>query len=376
MGGTIRPQLYRLPIKIFVTGCEAVNGKLPQKYKKLFLVTFVAVVVYVVLKYLLPLVLPFVFAYFICRLLYPAAKTVSQKLRVPKTLCCVVFVCGFALLILAVMIGGGWYLLTQIGRFSHNFEQTGAWLDDVWQRFSGLVSSVAGSTKEDLQSALCQWGENLIALIREKLPEAAAGAAVGAAKGIGTFFIVFVIAIVGAILLMKNKERISRQLSENLFAREITSLTSRICETSAGFFKCQVIIIAVIALVLSMGLKLSGSSYSVLFGIVIAVLDALPVIGSGTILLPWAVISLIDGRYIHSIVLVVLYILCTLIREFLEPRLMGSNLGINEFYMLMATFTGLSLFGVWGIFLGPLGMVMILEILRQLEIYYDENDGK
>ena len=55
---------------------------------------------------------------------------------------------------------------------------------------------------------------------------------------------------------------------------------------------------------------------------------------------------------------------------------MGSNLGINEFYMLMATFTGLSLFGVWGIFLGPLGMVMILEILRQLETYYDENDGK
>ena len=111
---------------IYGNRCVLMSRKSAQKYKKLFLVTFVAVIVYVVLKYLLPLVLPFVFAYFICRLLYPAAKTVSQKLRVPKTLCCVVFVCGFALLILAVMIGGGWYLLTQIGRFSHNFEQTGA----------------------------------------------------------------------------------------------------------------------------------------------------------------------------------------------------------------------------------------------------------
>lgn len=352
------------------------NGKLPQKYKKLFLVTLVAVIVYVVLKFLLPLVLPFVFAYFICRLLYPAALWLSKKLHVPKTLSSVVLVGGLALGIMAGTGGGIWYLVKQTGRLAQDMDRAGQWLDQMWQKLCGLIASLAGRSQELVYSSMCRWGENFMNMIREKLPEAAAGLAVGAAKGIGTFFIIFVVAIVGAILLMKNKERISRQLSENLFAREITSLTSRICQTSAGFFKCQIIIITVIAVILSAGLKLAGSSYSVLLGIMIAVLDALPVIGSGTILLPWAAAVFLSGRYLFGVILIILYILCTLVREFLEPRLMGNNLGINEFYMLMATFTGLSLFGVWGIFLGPLGMVMILEILRQLEAYYDDARGK
>ena len=80
---------------------------------------------------------------------------------------------------------------------------------------------------------------------------------------------------------------------------------------------------SVIAVILSAGLKLAGSSYSVLLGIMIAVLDALPVIGSGTILLPWAAAVFLSGRYLFGVILIILYILCTLVREFLEPRLMG-----------------------------------------------------
>ena len=186
-------------------------------------------------------------------------------------------------------------------------------------------------------------------------------------KGLGTAAVVVLVSLVGAVLLMKNKKRIARQLKQSVFAREITTLTGRICQVSAGFFKCQIIIIGIIAVILSAGLALMGNDYAVLIGITVAVLDALPVIGSGTVLLPWAFFSLLDKNFSDAAVLVILYVLCTVVRELLEPRLMGEKLGINEFYMLMATFTGLALFGVSGIFLGPAGMVMIIEILKQLE---------
>ena len=142
---------------------------------------------------------------------------------------------------------------------------------------------------------------------------------------------------------------------------------SRVCEVTVGFFKCQAIIILVNAVVLSIGLRFMGNTYGILIGCALAFLDALPVIGSGTVLLPWAVFSLLMEQYKNAVVLLVLYGICTIIREVLEPRLMGDKLGINEFYMLMATFMGITLFGVWGIFLGPVGMIMILEILKQME---------
>ena len=173
------------------------NGKLPQKYKKLFLVTLVAVIVYVVLKFLLPLVLPFVFAYFICRLLYPAALWLSKKLHVPKTLSSVVLVGGLALGIMAGTGGGIWYLVKQTGRLAQDMDRAGQWFGpDVAKTvrpycifgrpFSGigLFLHVPVGVK-----------------IYEHDPGKASGSCRrtggGCAKGIGTFFIIFVVAIVG-----------------------------------------------------------------------------------------------------------------------------------------------------------------------------------
>ena len=128
---------------------------------------------------------------------------------------------------------------------AQDMDRAGQWLDQMWQKLCGLIASLAGRSQELVYSSMCQWGENFMNMIREKLPEAAAGLAVGAAKGIGTFFIIFVVAIVGAILLMKNKERISRQLSENLFAPGDYIPYIPDLPDQRRIFKCQIIIITV-----------------------------------------------------------------------------------------------------------------------------------
>ncbi len=338
-----------------------------QKYKKLFLAALVTVIVYIVLKYLLPLVLPFVLAYFICRLLYPAAEKLSNRLRLPLGLCAAVCVGLFSLVIIIAFVAGLGYLMSQVGRMSQGILQSEAWMSRMFDQLCESLSWLTGDSGAAVRALVCDWGERMTFWLDEKLPELAAGLVVPVTKGLGTAAVVVLVSLVGAVLLMKNKKRIARQLKQSVFAREITTLTGRICQVSAGFFKCQIIIIGIIAVILSAGLALMGNDYAVLIGITVAVLDALPVIGSGTVLLPWAFFSLLDKNFSDAAVLVILYVLCTVVRELLEPRLMGEKLGINEFYMLMATFTGLALFGVSGIFLGPAGMVMIIEILKQLE---------
>lgn len=343
------------------------SPKSAQKYKKLFLVVLAAAVVYIVLKYFLPLVLPFVFAYFICRLLYPWAVKLSKKTHLPLTLCSAVLVCLLTVLFAAAFAGAAWYLFSQFGKLSQSLLHSEQWMNEFLDKVCSWLSGITGDSSEAVRTLLCSLGDKLMVWLRDRLPELTAGLIVPMVKTLGTIFILIVISVVGAVLLMKNKQRITRQLKSNIFAREITMLTGRVCQVGAGFFRCQMIIIGIIAVILSAGLLLMGNSYAVLIGVTVAFLDALPVIGSGTVLLPWALFALFDRNYMSAVVLVILYILCTVVREILEPRLMGDKLGINEFYMLMATFIGIALFGVSGILLGPLGMVMILEILKQME---------
>ena len=85
---------------------------------------------------------------------------------------------------------------------------------------------------------------------------------------------------------------------------------------------------------------------------------------------PWAIIDIFIGNYKAALILAVVYALCAALREVLEAKLMGNSMGVNEFYMLAATFIGMNLFGLWGIILGPVGLVLILELLRQLKERY------
>ena len=99
-----------------------------------------------------------------------------------------------------------------------------------------------------------------------------------------------------------------------------------------------------------------------MLGIGVAVFDAFPVLGSGLILVPWAVVCLLKGAYVQVAVLLVMYLLCLLVREGLEPKLLGNRIGIPPLYTLMAVYVGVELFGLWGVILGPFGLVIIRAV--------------
>ena len=106
---------------------------------------------------------------------------------------------------------------------------------------------------------------------------------------------------------------------------------------------------------------LMGSSYALLAGIGIGLLDALPVFGTGTVLIPWALLSAVQGHPGKAAVLAALYLVCYFLREILEARMMGGVAGLSPLETLMAMYAGLRLFGLAGLFLGPAGLLIIRE---------------
>ena len=104
-----------------------------------------------------------------------------------------------------------------------------------------------------------------------------------------------------------------------------------------------------------------------LWGILAGVLDALPFIGTGVVLVPLAVQQFFCGSYVRGVVCLLLYAACIFIRELLEPKLIGKRIGVSPIAILLSIYGGIQLFGLWGIIGGPLGFVMIYQTILSLE---------
>lgn len=102
-----------------------------------------------------------------------------------------------------------------------------------------------------------------------------------------------------------------------------------------------------------------NTGYIFIIAIAIAVFDILPVAGSGGILIPWALISLITGNFGQAIGLIVMYVIITVIRQYIEPKIMGSSLGVHPIVTLAGLYFGLKLFGFMGMFIVPITVMTI-----------------
>lgn len=158
---------------------------------------------------------------------------------------------------------------------------------------------------------------------------------------------------------MEEYNSISNDISNSDMYKRISPLINVVKEALGGYFKTQGIIICVVAILCSLGLFIIKNPYAILIGIIIAVLDAFPILGSGSVLIPWAVIYIFQGRLVYAAVIGVTYLLCLCAREFLEPKLMGRSTGLRPIYMIISFYAGIQLFGIIGVILGPIAFVVI-----------------
>lgn len=104
-----------------------------------------------------------------------------------------------------------------------------------------------------------------------------------------------------------------------------------------------------------------GNPYYILAGVGIGILDALPVFGTGTVLIPWTLLCFLRGKWGRGMAVFAIYLLCYFLREILEARLMANQVGLTPLETLVSIYVGLQLFGLWGFLLGPVGILIVKE---------------
>lgn len=127
-----------------------------------------------------------------------------------------------------------------------------------------------------------------------------------------------------------------------------------------GYFKAQLKIEVWMYLLLYLGLMIAGVKYAALVALGIAFLDFFPVFGTGTVLAPWAVIELLNGDYVQAVIFIVLWGAGQLLRQIIQPKIMGDSMGMPPIPTLFLLYIGWKLNGVWGMIIAlPLAIIIL-----------------
>lgn len=150
-------------------------------------------------------------------------------------------------------------------------------------------------------------------------------------------------------------------MSKKEFIKEVIRDTGKGVK---GYFKSRLIIMAFTFLILIIGFDIIEAPLPVLMAILIAIVDILPLIGAGIIMIPWAIISYFVIDKDLGIGLAVVYVVLTVIKQIMEPKILGDQIGLRPIYTFLATVLGSIIFGPLGLILGPIIAVIINSVIK------------
>ena len=178
-----------------------------------------------------------------------------------------------------------------------------------------------------------------------------------------------VIAVISGVLFVKDLAEIRKQLRTFRFYPKWRRVLLRLKDTGVAYIKAQAIIMVVIAAICVGALWIMKNPYYLVLGIGLGVMDALPVIGTGLVTYPAAIIFFLKGDLVMAAGFLVIELLTSVVRELMEPRLIGKKVGTYPVVIMAAVYVGLFVFGIWGFVLGPVALLLIYAIGKEWDIW-------
>ena len=332
-----------------------------------------AAILVVVFKYALPILLPFVVAWVVALILQPIINFLSKKAKIPKWLSVIVLVLLTLFLlswaIYAIIVRASTELLSlsqELLKMFENFSNEPNGIDSFIDKLnslipfidlSGFLHNIWNNLDEYIASAL----KNLVSLVSSSVVPLITKIVMA----IPNAFVFFIITIISAVYISIDFKKINTFISYQ-FPEKARAFMKMVKEqfvlTIGKYVRAYGLLILITFTELFIGFSILGVSYSFIIAMITAFVDILPVLGTGTILIPWGVYMLISGNYFMGIGILILYVIITVIRQILEPKIVGSYVGLYPLVTLMAMYIGTKVMGFFGLFLFPITIILLKKM--------------
>ncbi len=319
---------------------------------------------------LLSLFAPFLLAFLAAWALSPLVRWLHGKLGLSRN------ILSLALLLLVFAALGAllWSLFTGILRevvsLAGNWEALVASLQSVVDRLGVLFSrgmahlpASARATADSLVEQFFQWLETVI----PRFLTAVVDKGTSLVTALPSFAVASIVFVMACYFIVSDFPHLRTSLVDRLpqGPRYVLSLIRRAVSAGfGGYIRAELILSAGVFVILLAGFFLIHQPYALLLALALAVLDFIPILGSGTVMVPWAVIDLFTGQLRHAVGLMVVWGLVALFRRVGEPKVLGNQTGLSPLLSLASVYVGMQLAGVAGMILGPVLCLVVLNVLR------------
>ena len=330
-------------------------------YSKLTVVVLGAsALAYVVFRYLLTVVFPFLIAWSVALAVRPLAKKLHKYIKIPERALRLIIALLLISLTAFLVFFSAYRLLMQGWRILNNLSEGGA-LDtlidallnpeSLLSRFlpQGVVESISGATDAAVKALLSTFADF----------------AAGFVSGVPRIFLFIIITLIAVVYFTLDLEGVNSFFGKKTPPRVLKSLL----KLKNGFFtvgvryvRAYLTVMLVVFSVSIIGLLLLGVEYAFLLAVIISALDILPAVGVGTVLVPWGIFEIATGSAGRGIGLIVLFLIVELVRQIVEPRVVGKNLGLHPLASLLLLWSAYSILGFLGIIFVPVLVVIIYAL--------------
>ena len=344
--------------------------------KKSFIINivFYGIVIAIVLlvgKYILPILTPFVIAFAVASLFNWLTKLMGFKRESLRRLVAILF-CSvlYAMVFVGVLMAGAKLI-----------NEAGSILTAIPSAFSNQIMPFLDTMATHLETAVTPYDTQLASYIDSLTNSVASNLGkfvtdfsktavvfvTNCATSIPGLIVQIVITVISTFFILLDYEKICTFLLRLIPAgkRELLSTSMHYTKTMlAVYIKSYSLLFLLTFVELSIGFLLLGVKHAILIAVTISIFDLMPILGTGGIVLPWALLSLMLGNWVRALGLLVLYLVITGIRQTLEPKIVGKQIGLHPLATLVSMLLGLKLFGIVGLFGVPVCVAVTTAMYR------------
>ncbi|HEY3368559.1 MAG TPA: sporulation integral membrane protein YtvI [Symbiobacteriaceae bacterium] len=320
---------------------------------------------FLLIQYGLPLVMPFVMALLIAELIDPLVGWLNKKARLPRSIAVSVVLLLFVGLITTAVTAAIARLVQEIAGIIDQMPYLYAIGMDLGTRFAEQFGAFHASLPASVQKMLAEALTDLQSSLSAALPMLKT--TLGSIGSLPMFMTNTLIWIVATFFISRDRREIAEfmlKLFPAPWRPKLQKVKAQVWTSAMGWAKAQLMLITMSMILSMIGLSLIGAQYSVLIGILVAVFDILPLLGTATVFLPWAAYCFLFGTTIFGVKLLVVYAVVAGIRQVLEPKLVGEQLGLHPLAILLSIYLGFVFFGALGFIVGPLLAILLKALLQ------------
>lgn len=345
--------------------------------QKAFIINIVFIVLilglgYIGIKYVLPLLLPFVIGIIIAIAFRHPIEHISNATHIRRSFVSIIMLIVFYGVIGFLVYLIGFKVVDFVGELfadaPHFYESS------VKPAVENLIDNLSIKYPE-VKVYLDDFMLNINTSIFNYVSNASStvlGTLAGFAGQVPNLLIKLIFTIVSSFFFTIDYNKIARFIMLQLKAEHremLIKVKNNGIGTLGKFIKAYSAIISITFLELSIGFWILGIPNPLFFGLLVAIVDIMPIVGTGAVILPWSIISFIMGNTKVGIGMLILYLVITAVRQTIEPKIVGQQIGLHPIVTLILMFVGAQLMGIWGLFLLPIIATLLMKLNKDGTIH-------